>query len=385
MRAILPLILVTALLSGCSLFGSKDNSMPPSPLTKFKPTLTLKRIWSRDAGSGTDHRHLMLAPLVNDGRIYAADRKGRVYAFDAASGKRVWKTDVDAHVTGGVGGGEGLLLLGTRDGRILALQADDGKVKWRAQVSSEVLSAPRAGSGVVVVNSDDGNIFGLDASNGHQLWVVDNTIPVLTLRGTSSPALVPGVALCGVASGVLDAIRLRDGALLWQTAVAIPRGSSELERMVDVDSQPQVAGDMVYAAAYHGRVAAIDLRSGQIGWEREVPSYAGLGVDTTLVFVTDDEGRVWALDRYSGATVWRQTKLRYRGVTAPVPFGGQYVVVGDLEGYLHWLDRGDGHFVARVRVDRSGILTPPLVHGNTLYVLTRGGELAAYRIAGARP
>lgn len=379
------MVLVTALLSGCSLFGSKDNNMPPSPLTKFKPTLILKRVWSRDAGSGTDHRHLLLAPLVSDGRIYAADHKGRVYAYDADTGKRLWKTDTDTPLTGGVGGGDGLLLLGARDGRVLALQANDGKVKWRAQVSSEVLSAPRAARGVVVVSSNDGNVFGLDASDGHQVWVVDHTIPLLILRGASSPVLVSGVALCGLANGILEAIRIRDGAPLWQATVAVARGSSELERMVDVDGQLQAMGGMVYVAAYQGRVAAIDITSGQIAWERDVPSYAGLGVDTSRVFVTDDEGRMWALDRSSGATVWRQTKLRYRGVTAPVPFDGQYVVVGDIEGYLHWMDRADGRFVARIRVDSSGILSPPLVHGNTLYVLTRDGELAAYRIAGATP
>ncbi len=380
MRRVLLVLAAGVLLSACSLFGGSDNTIPPSPLPKFKASVSIDRIWSHDVGSGSDHLGLQLFPLVEGGHVYVAGYKGLVSAYDARTGRRLWRTDTDAPISGGVGGGDALVLVGTRDGRVLALDSKSGKVKWHAQVSSEVLSRPRAADGVVVVESGDGNVFGLSAEDGHRLWMVGNTIPVLTLRGTASPVLLSGVALCGLASGRLEVVRLRDGTLLWQTTVAIPRGNSELQRMVDVDSEPQVAGDVAYVAAYHGRVAALNLASGRILWERDVPSYAGLGVAGAQVFVTDDHGDVWALDRATGATLWRQKKLGYRGVTAPVPFGERYVVVGDREGYLFWLDRSDGHFVARVRVDGSGVLVPPVADGDTLYVLSRDGKLAAYRI-----
>ncbi len=380
MRRALPALAACLLLSACSLFGSKDNSIPPSPLPEFKPAFRVDRVWSHDVGSGSDHLGLKLFPLVEDGRVYAAGRKGRVYAFDARTGKRVWRTDTDAPITGGVGGGDGLVLVGTGKGRVLALDAATGKLRWKATVTSEVLSRPRAADGVVVVESGDGNVFGLSVRDGHRLWMVTNTIPTLTLRGTASPVLLSGVALCGLASGQLEVIRLRDGTLLWQATVAVPHGNSALARMVDVDSEPRVLDDVAYVAAYQGRVAAINLASGQMVWERDIPSYAGLGVAGDQVFVTDDHGNVWALARATGATMWRQKKLSYRGVTAPVPFGARYVVVGDREGYLFWLDRADGRFLARRRLDSSGILVPPAVDGDLLFALARDGELAAYRV-----
>lgn len=380
MRRALLLLAAATLLSGCSLFGSKDNSIPPSPLPQFKSTVKVDRIWARDVGSGSDHRGLRLFPLVGDGRVYVANFDGRVAAYDARNGKRLWSTETGVSISGGVGAGDGLVLVGARDGRVLALDPATGKVRWHAQVSSEVLSRPRAADGVVVVESGDGNIFGFSVKDGRQLWMVSNTIPSLTLRGTASPVLISGAALCGLASGQLQVIRIHDGVVLWQATVAVPHGSSEIQRMVDIDSEPQVRDDIAYVAAYHGRVAAINLASGQVVWERDVASYAGLGISDSQVFVTDDHGDVWALQRSNGATLWRQQKLSYRGVTAPVAFDKHYVVVGDREGYLFWLDRSDGHFVARTRIDGSGVLVPPAVDGDTLYALTRDGELAAYRI-----
>ena len=375
-------LLSLATLGGCAwvsgFFGGTDNTEPPAPLVKFKPTLHVKTLWTAQVGSGAGKLWFKLTPLVRGGKVYAAAHSGVVRAFNAATGDTLWRTDTHAPISTGIGGGEGVLLMGTSDGHVLALNAADGKPMWRVPVSSVVLAAPQVAQGVVVVHTVDDNVFGLEAKTGKRLWVYGHSAPSLTLRGSSSPALVNGMVLCGFGNGKLAALSLTEGKLIWEATIAVPRGRSELQRMVDIDAAPKVAGNNVYVVTYHGRVAELTLNAGQILWSRDMSSYEGLSVDGDRVFVTDADSQVWALDRRTGASLWKQDKLRARSVTRPVP-DGRYIVVGDYAGYVHWLSQDDGHFAARVRVDSSSIIAPPVVSGDTVYVYSRGGVLAALR------
>jgi outer membrane protein assembly factor BamB len=374
------IVLLSTGLGGCAwMSGGKDNTEPPAPLTSIDSRLEVETLWSTRVGVGSKKQVLKLVPAVAEGRVFAADRKGRVQAVDAASGKRLWETATEAPISGGPGVGDGLVLVGTTGGEVLALDAEDGALRWRVPVSSEVLSVPRAAEGVVVVLTADGKVFGLSVEDGRRRWIFERSVPVLTLRGTSSPALANGLVVGGFASGKLASLGARDGRLLWETSIAVPSGRTELERLVDISADPVVDGDVVYVVTFQGRVAAVALESGRMLWVRDMSSYAGLGVDGRQVYVTDDKSHVWALDHRNGASLWRQDKLSSRALTAPVPHGGA-VAVADFEGYLHWLSREDGSFLARVRVDRAGILAPPVVVGDTLYVHGRSGALAAYRI-----
>jgi len=368
------------LLSACSsMFLGEDNAEPPVALPDFEQSLNPIEAWDASVGSGSQGRRANLVVAVKDGRLYGADHDGEVFAFDAQSGDRLWSSDTDQPIGGGVGVGEGLVLVGTSEGEVLALDAESGKLRWRARVSSEVLSVPRAAEGVVIAHTNDGKLFGIDATSGKRLWIYDRTVPTLTLRGTSSPVLAPGMVISGFASGKLTAINLRDGQPNWEQSITVPRGRSELERMVDIDSDPLVIGGDVYVSTYQGRVASLGLNSGKLHWVRDLPSRAGLAADYSQAYVTDDDGHVWALERGTGRSLWKQDKLTRRGVTGPAVLGN-YVVVGDYEGYLHWMDRDDGRLVARSRVDSSGIMAQPLVVDDTLYVLGSGGDLSAFRL-----
>ncbi|MDX1434369.1 MAG: outer membrane protein assembly factor BamB [Gammaproteobacteria bacterium] len=370
-------------LGGCATvgdwFGGEDNTQPPAELVDFEPRIELTTLWSRSVGAGADSQYLKLAPAVGGQRVYAANHDGRVSAFDAASGDEVWDQSTDLPISGGPGIGADAVFVGTSNGDVLALGNEDGAVKWRARVSSEVLACPRAAEDVVVIRTIDGKLFGLDAGDGERLWVYDRTVPVLTLRGTSSPALAEGIAVAGFDSGRLVCLALATGQTLWEASVAVPRGRSELERMVDIDADPVIVGNVVYVVSYQGRVAAVDLRNGEVLWRRDMSSHAGLGVDRINVYVTDESSHVWALDRRSSASVWRQTQLQARRLTPPAVFAS-YVVVGDFEGYVHWLDRDDGSFAARAHVDSSGILAAPVATPEALYVYGAGGELSALKV-----
>jgi outer membrane protein assembly factor BamB len=385
MMQLAAILVLVALLGGCSsmsgFLGGEDNAEPPAELQDLDDPVALKRLWSTSVGVGYDSQFVRLVPAATADRILAADRRGRVVAYDAESGKRLWETRTDAPVSAGPGVGDGLVLLGTSDARVLALELENGAILWEAAVSSEVLSVPQIDRGVVVVQSVDGNVAGLDAIDGGQLWIYDRDVPVLTLRGTSTPAVGFGAVIAGFASGKLAALTIEEGFVAWETSVAVPRGRSEIERMVDIDGDPIIMGSAVYVASYQGRVAVVDAQSGNLGWTRDMSSHAGIGVDFAQVYVTDQDSSVWALTRESGGTVWKQDQLENRSLTPPAPFEN-YIAVGDFEGYVHLLSRYDGHLAGRIRVDGKGVSSRPLVVGDTLYIYGNGGTLAAYRLDG---
>lgn len=370
----LALLGIALLLGGC--FGSKDNMELPTPLVEFTPTLTVEEVWSASAGGRSDLTKL--TPTRQGDTLFTATAAGLIRAFTLSDGQRLWEHQVkDRILTGGVGVGDDLVLVGSRNGQVIALAASDGSERWQAQVSSEVLSAPRAQGGVVVARSLDGKLYGLDSQSGRGLWVYERTVPLLTLRGTSSPVIAADAVIAGFDSGKLAALQLTSGKLLWEIAVALPRGRSELERMVDIDADPVIKGDTIYTTSFRGRVVAVDQK-GSLVWEREISSYAGLNVDATAVYVSDEKSHLWAFDRTSGASLWKQEKLQAREITAPAILD-KTIVVGDKEGYLHWLRQEDGQFVARHRTGKNPITVPPLVVGDLLIVYTSAGEITALR------
>ncbi len=377
------MLAATFALSGCatvsSWFSEAEIADPPAELVDFEEDIEVDEIWSRRVGAGVSEYYLKLRPLVENGRVFAAERKGGVAAYDARSGDRIWDAETDTPISGGPGGGEGLVLVGSSDGDVVALSAESGEEKWRTRVSSEVLAPPVAANGVVVTRTADGKLFGLGARDGTRLWVYDRTVPVLTLRGTSMPVLVSGAAISGFDSGQLVAVSLENGQTLWESRIAMPRGRSELERLVDIDADPLVADGVVYAVTYQGRIAALDLFSGNVIWQRDMSSYAGLGLQDEIIYVTDTDSYVWALDRRNSASLWRQDKLKNRQLTAPLGIG-RYVVVGDFEGYVHWLSREDGRMLARVRVDGNGILAPPVAYRDIVLIYGKGGTLTALQV-----
>ena len=369
---------------GCSWFsgwfGGDEDLKPGEPfeLVEFQPRLDTDEVWSVDVGAGTKHGAQQLRPVYANGSLFVADRKGVLTALDTEAGKRRWEIDTELPFSGGPGVGESLVFIGTEDGEVHAFQADSGAPVWIARLSSEVLAAPTASEGVVVARSIDGRVFGLDVRNGRRLWVYDHSVPLLTLRGNANPLIRAGIVDLGYDGGMVVALRLTDGTLVWEQPVATNEGRSELDRLADVD------GDMVFVASdllvssYKNRLASLAADSGRLLWFKDISSASGVVVDRINLAVSDKDDHVWLLDRRNGATQWKQDQLQHRGLTRPAIFGG-YVVVGDFEGYLHWLDLEDGQFAARTKIGGDGFTGAPLVVGNTLYVYTRKGERAAIR------
>lgn len=377
-RRTLALLSVLALLGACS----KDKAAePPAELVDVRETLSVDELWSTGVGGGGEKLRLALGLAAGDDVLYAASRGGSVRAIDAASGRTRWESETKAELAAGPAAGEGLVVVGTSSGTVIALEASDGRQRWRAKLSGEVLAAPLVAGGRVIVRTVDGRLRALEAADGKEAWMVEDLVPRLTLRGTSPPVRAGDTVICGFDTGRIMAVSIQSGDILWQAQVSTPRGRSELERLADIDAAVRVAGDEVYAIGYQGRIAMIALDSGQIWWARELSSYRDIGMDDSQLYVSTSDGDVFALRRRDGAVVWQQTGLKRRGLGAPVVHGGA-VVVGDFDGYLHWLDRDTGRFVARERPGGSRFATTPVVIGDRLYVIDDGGKVAAFRAGG---
>ncbi len=362
------------LLAGCGWFGAKDNIEPPSPLVNLVSGFQTPVLWQNNTGAKLKGNALKLRPAVHGNQLLIATPAGEVESLNLDNGASLWRSRLKFDLTGGPGVSEDLVLVGGRKGDVVALSLSDGSELWRVQVSSEVLSAPQAAHGIVIVRSVDGKLTALSAKNGQRLWVYERQVPLLSLRGTSTPMIDGSTVYAGFDSGYLSAVNLDDGKPLWETRLSQPSGRSELERMVDIDADLAMFKGVLFITGFQGRTVAFDVLKGEALWNKETSSYSGLAVDDQAVYLSDSQGYVQAFDRYSGRVLWQQEKLQYRRLSAPA-LVGNYLVVGDFEGYLHWLRKEDGQFAARTETDKSGLRIAPIATDKGLLVLTNQGTL----------
>ena len=368
--------LSAAVMVGCS---SSKKELPPAELEKFSAEVELDRIWKRNVGVGQGDLYNNLTPALDGLTLYAADANGRVVALERETGKEKWEVKLKEPLSGAVGAGGGLVLVGTLDGQVITLDEADGSEKWRAQVSSEVLAAPQTNGDVVVVQTQDDKLVALDISNGERRWIYESTLPVLTVRGHSEPLVDVRQVFAGLASGKVVALSAETGIPMWEQRVAQPTGRSELERMVDIDGRLLLDDQTLYVVSYQGNVAALDAQSGRPLWQHAASSYVGPGAGFGSVYISEADGTVQALDAGSATELWSTEALARRQLTAPVAFSN-FVAVGDFEGYLHLLGQTDGRMAGRVRVDGDGLRAAPLTVGDLLFVYGNSGDLAAYKL-----
>jgi len=365
-----------ALLLALAACSSKNKPEKPAELVKINQSLKVDRVWGVGLG-GEPKLRLGLGTAVDGDVVYAAGAKGEVQAMALATGKTLWRRKVRASLAGGPGAGNGLVVVGSADGDVFALSAADGAPRWQVKVASEILAAPAVGTEVVVVRTVDGKLHGLSAGSGAPLWVSDQQLPRLTLRGNAPPVISGDIVLAGFDNGRLVAVNLLSGTTLWDTAVAQARGSSELQRLIDIDSSVAIDGDDLFSVAFQGRVARIARETGAVIWARDLSSNRGLAIDDDSVYVSTAEGEVVRLERSTGTEVWRQKGLLRRQLSAPVVYHGA-IVVGDLEGVIHFLSRTDGSFLARAEAG-ARVSAAPVVAGGLVLFYDDNGGLRAFR------
>ncbi|MGH8251363.1 MAG: outer membrane protein assembly factor BamB [Steroidobacteraceae bacterium] len=369
--------LMTALLA-LAACGKEKEIEPPAELVDFSPAVRIDRVWSASTKGGDDVLRLALRPAADAGRVYVAGHGGDVQAIELESGREIWSARTELELSAGPAVGAGLVVLGTSEGGIVALESDTGAQRWLTSVGGEVLAAPVITGELVIVRTVDGRLRALRADNGREVWNYEQPVPRLTLRGNGAPVVSGDMVLAGFDNGKVVALALGSGELLWNTTVAPSHGRTEIERLVDIDSPVRVFGDDVFVVGYQGRIAMLARNSGQIWWGRELSSHRGLAADDTYLYVTAADSSVVALRRRDGTEVWRQDKLLRRSVTAPA-MAGDALVVGDFEGYVHWLDTATGELLARGKTGGGRISNAPIAAGELLLLQTDAGEVQAWR------
>ena len=385
-KLLLPGLLSVTLLSGCSLFSGEEDVVKMSPLPTVENQFTPSTAWDVSVGSGIGDFYSNLHPAYADSVVYAADRKGTVKALNADDGKEVWSVNLaekdgwfsrkPALLSGGLTVAGGHVYVGSEKAQVYALDAGDGSVVWKTTAAGEVLSRPTVSDGLVLVHTSNGQLQALDENSGVVKWTVNLDMPALSLRGESAPAVAFGAAIVGGDNGRVSAVLMQQGQMIWQQRISQATGSTEIDRLSDVDTTPVIVNGVVYALAYNGNLTALDLRSCQIMWKRELGSVNDFIVDGNRISIGDQNDRLRALTTDGGVTLWTQSDLLHRLLTSPALYNGS-LVVGDAEGYMHWINPEDGRFVAQQKVDSAGFLTEPVVADGKLLIQAKDGTVYA--------
>lgn len=369
-------VAMTVLLTACGFFD-KDNTPIPTPLTNFTPEVKPHLMWSTRTGGGSSDEYLKMSPAMGTEAIYTASVKGLVTSINKTTGRVNWQNNTHLDMIGGPGAGDGIVVATSRQGDVMAISQADGSVRWKTVVPGEIIARPAVADNHVVIKTVDGYLRALSTQDGHELWAVQQVEPGLILRGGSTPLIRDGYVIAGFANGNLAKFNL-SGEMVWTHPVAISEGAFAIQRMVDIDADPLVYQHDIYAATYQGKIAYLDWSTGQPIWSHDISSYTGMIADDSAVYISDAKSHIWAFTSTGGLVNWRQTKLDARVVSGPTLMSN-YVVVGDAQGYLHWLSKQDGHFAGREYAG-GAIYAAPIAENNVLYVLTNNGYLRAYTL-----
>ena len=381
------LCLMLSVVTGCGFsdwvrnpFGDDEDPRAPAELLDVVSETTINRNWRINVGNGQGDNYKKLTPVVDGGFVFAASDDGEIIAVNTINGDLMWQTEVENSITGGVGAGDGIVMIGTEAAELIVFNQSNGEEIWRASVSSEILSQPKTNGDIVVAQTVDGKLIALNREDGMQRWTYETTLPALTLRGTSSPILTSeGTVVAGFSNGILVSVAAEDGVYVWEERVAVPDGQYDIERVIDVDGELLVDGSRILAASYQGNLMAFDIASGQIVWGMEASSYHGMDQGFGNIYYSDDKSHLIALRNNSSDVVWQNEELQYRDLTAPKTISN-YVAIADYEGYLHLVSQIDGRIVGRTRIDNDGIRSNLIDDDGKLIVYGNSGSLVSLTI-----
>ena len=381
------LCLMLSVVTGCGFsdwvrnpFGDDEDPRAPAELLDVVSETAINRNWRINVGNGQGDNYKKLTPVVDGGFVFAASDDGEIIAVNTINGDLMWQTEVENSITGGVGAGDGIVMIGTEAAELIVFNQSNGEEIWRASVSSEILSQPKTNGDIVVAQTVDGKLIALNREDGMQRWTYETTLPALTLRGTSSPILTSeGTVVAGFSNGILVSVGAEDGVYVWEERVAVPDGQYDIERVIDVDGELLVDGSRILAASYQGNLMAFDIASGQIVWGMEASSYHGMDQGFGNIYYSDDKSHLIALRNNSSDVVWQNEELQYRDLTAPKTISN-YVAIADYEGYLHLVSQIDGRIVGRTRIDNDGIRSNLIDDDGKLIVYGNSGSLVSLTI-----
>ena len=376
-KRLAPVLLL--LLAACS--GGKDNAEPPAQLTSIENELPLVVNWTLDTRAASNRASYRLRPLLIGDRVYSIDTEGSIICVNAANGRRLWRYDTDLSSIAGLGGDARLVIASSRDGDVAAYHLlDDGlEPVWHVSIGGEIRATPVLDGEQIFVRSVDGKLRSLSAADGSQQWMVSRRVPALSLTGNSRPLVAGRLVFVGLDDGKLVALERDSGEVRWEATISVPSGRTEVERLVDLDGGFVLRDGVIYVSAFQGRLAAVQAVSGDLLWTREFSSFQSIAIDDEAIYLSNENSHLWSIDRRTGSAFWKQDVLNARRITAPTKFG-DWIVVADLAGYLHWFNSEDGKLVGRIRVSEERSYVQPLVWQDSVLTLDKKGLLASVSI-----
>ena len=380
-KQLLAMTMVVSVVVGCAPRPIHFMREGPAPVVVPKQSSwKVTPSWRFYTGETYDSADIPLRPVVGGSRIFAAEPGGKIYALEADTGDVVWQIDSKLDLSAGVGFGHGVVVVASAEGQLLALDPTDGNLLWQSSVGAEVLARPIVADEHIIVRAGDGQVIGVDKNSGTIRWRLRNSVPSLSVRGLSVPVQVNEIVVVGYASGHLSGIDIQSGRERWKTPISRPGGSNQIDRLIDIDADPLIAGSQLFVAAYQDKVYAISLTAQKVQWSAPRSTLRNLAVSDSELLITLDNGVVMALDPNTGTEVWKQARLRGRGVTNPIAIpGSKLCAVGDYQGYVHVMDVSTGALKGRGRARAGAILATFIGPGfEGFYTLSERGMITAW-------
>ena len=377
--------ILLALLSACTQLDNymlgKDNTPQPSALLALKNSKILVENWSVLIARPTQSDvHLKLKPVIKDNIIYAASVNGTVSAIAKNNGDILWSKQVAHGIISGPAVADGFIAVATNKSSVVILRQKDGMKLQRIKLSSDALAAPLIANNRIIIKTIDGYLYAFDSKTFNKLWALEHGSPSLILKASSAPVLMGKFVLVGFSDGKLDAIDIESGRSVWQRSIAYASGSSDVERLIDIDADPIVHGDTVYLASYQGYVGALSLTKGDFIWRKSASVYKNMAFDESSLYLSDSEDILWAIDSKNGQVKWKQTALKSRGLSAPI-VSAHRLIIGDRSGFLHVLDAQNGELIARLALGGSIVDMTQVALDRSFYVLSANGKLSSISVS----
>lgn len=370
-RRVVQALVVAAAVGALAACSSSPKAPQPAPLGPVANLMGTSLVWSAQVGAG----HAGMQPVVAGGRVWAASAAGSVLALDARSGAVAWRAELNTPLAAGVGSDGETAAVVTRENQLVALR--DGREVWRIRLNARSFTAPLVAGKRVFVLTADRSISAYDSANGARLWATTRPADPLVLNQPGALLAVGDSLVAGV-SGRLAGFNPDNGAVRWEVPVASPRGTNEIERLVDIVGPVARLGASVCARAYGAVVGCVDASRGVPVWTKPAQGTTGVHGDDRLLFGSETDGRFVAWRRDSGEPAWTIDRLKHRELSAPLALG-RVVAVGDNTGLVHLISREDGSEMTRLSTDGSPVLVQPVLAGDALVVQTRNGGLYAWR------
>lgn len=363
-----PVLVVLGLLVGCA--GGPEKPKP-AELAPNAGLLGVRLAWTSKVGTVD----FPIDVKVSGDTIAVASSDGVVGSFDARTGAELWRAQVGGQIAAGVGSDGRLAAVVTRGNDLVVLDA--GRELWRQKLSAQGFTAPLVAGGRVFVLTADRSVTAFDGQSGRKLWNQPRPGESLALRQSGVLLAVGDLLVVGL-SGRLVGINPSNGAIRWESPIASPRGTNDIERLVDIVGPVGRDGEMVCARAFQAAVGCVNTVRGALLWSKPASGSVGVRGDDKYVFGAESDGKLVAWQRADGERAWVSELLRFRNLTAPL-LVGRSVVVGDGTGLVHWLSRDDGSALTRMATDGTAVVSAPVLAAGTLVVVTRSGGIFGFK------